>query len=195
MAEQIMDGKGQGFRAEVNSANQLAVAAVSQSIQHWLSKNKEQAYQLIGTATLASGTTVGLHIKNTASDKILVVTYIRHQIVSPSGGTAFPNTSNYYRIAFGRERSTGGTIATPVNVNEGSGVEAEIEAYQGGPTLTGTARVIDQWYTKADGDMNTFRKEGAVIVNPGRTIELSYVGDQTGGLLYTRISFLMGEIL
>jgi len=194
MAEQIVDGRGRGFRAEVNENNQLAVSAIAQSIQHWLSKTKEHAYQLIGTATLASGTTVGLHIKNTSSDKIFVVTYIRHQIISPSGGTAIPNTSNYYRVAFGRERSTGGTVATPLNVNEGSGIEADIEAYQGGPTLTGTARVIDRWYTKDDGDMNTFRKEGAVIVNPGRTIELSYVGDQTSGLLYTRISFLMGEI-
>lgn len=194
MAEQIKDGKGRGFQVEVNSDNQIVAAAVSQSIQHFVSRFKEQAYQVIGTTNLAAATVAGLHIKNTSSNKLLTVTYIRHQIVSPAGGTTIPNTSNYFRMAFGRERQSGGAAVTPINVNNGSGVEAEVEAYQSSPTLTGTASEIDRWYTKADGDMNTFSKEGAVLVNPGRTIEFSYVGDQTSGLLYARLSFLMVEI-
>lgn len=194
MAEQIKDGKGRGFQVEVNSDNQIVAAAVSQSIQHFVSRFKEQAYQVIGTATLAAGTVAALHIKNISSDKLLTVTYLRHQIISPTGGTALPNTSNYFRLAFGRERQSGGAEVTPVNVNNGSGVTAEVEAYQSNPTLTGTAVEIDRWYTKADGDMNTFRKEGAVLINPGRTLEFSYVGDQVSGLLYARLSFLMVEL-
>ncbi len=194
MAEQIKDGKGRGGLAEVNADNQLVTAAVSQSIQHWLSRFKEQAYQIIGTATLAAGTVAALHIKNTSSDKLLTVTYARHQVISPTGGAVLPNASNYFSLAFGRERSSGGAEVTPVNVNNGSGVSAQVEAYQSSPTLTGTAIEIDRWYTKDDGDMGVFRKEGAVIINPGRTLELSYVGDQTSGILYARLSFLMVEV-
>jgi hypothetical protein len=194
MAEMIIDGKGSGKRAEVNSDNQLVSAAVSQSIQHWLSRFKEQAYQVIGTANLAAGTIAALHIKNIATDKLLTVTYIRHQVIDLAGGTALPNASNYFIIALGRLRVSGGAEIAPVNVNEGSGLEAMVEAYQGNPTLTGTAKEIDRWYTKAEGDMNTFSKEGAVIVQPGRGLELSYVGDQAAGILYTRLSFLMVEM-
>lgn len=194
MPERITDGKGRGFQAEVNGDNQLVTAATSQSIQHWTSKVKEQAFQIIGTVTLASGITTGLLIRNTSNDKLLTVTYVRHQIISPSGGTAIPNVDNYFMMAFDRTRVSGGIAATAVNVNEGSGVAAEVEAWQGAPVLSGTFKEIDRWYTKEDGDMNVFRKEGAVILNPDRTLELSYVGDQTDGLLYTRLSFLMVEM-
>ena len=135
-----------------------------------------------------------MHVKNTSSTKNLVVTYIRHQIIDQSGGTAIPNASNYFRIALGRTYSAGGSTATPVNVFTGSGNTAEATIYQGAPTLTGTANEIDRWYTKAEADMNTFNKEGAVIVPPNQTIELAYVGDQTSGTLYTRLSFVMKEI-
>ena len=85
-------------------------------------------------------------------------------------------------------------MTTPVNVFAGSGNDAEVTAYQGAPTLAGTATEIDRWYTKAEGDMHAFNKEGAVIIGPNRTMELSYVGDQTNGILYTRLSFIMKEM-
>jgi len=188
---QIEDGTGLGFSAKVTDENQLKVLSTSESVQHHISENKQQAYQVIGTATLAASTVVGLHVKNTSSDKILTVTYIRHQVLDPAGGTALPNASCYYRIAVGRTLTSGGATATAVNVFAGSGNTAEITATQTAPTLGGTAQEIDRWYTKAEGDMSTFNKEGALILPPGGTIELAYVGDHTSGLLYTRMSFLM----
>lgn len=189
----IRDGRGKGYKAGVNKHLQLETAAISQPIQHWISRRQERAFQVIGEATLAAGTVIALHIRNDATDKFLVVTYIRHQVVGNSGGTAIPNLSNYFRVAFGRTYDTGGSVATPVNVHVGSGVPAEVTAYQGDPTLTGTAVQVDKWYTKAEADMNVFVKEGAILLAPGKTLELSYVGDQTAGLLYTRTSFLMWE--
>jgi len=41
--------------------------------------------------------------------------------------------------------------------------------------------------------MNTFNKEGALIIPPNQTMEVSYIGDRTGGTIYTRISFIMGS--
>jgi len=193
MPDIIKDGSGQGYSAKVNKNNRLTVVAKSQTLQHLLSQDTQQAYQVIGVATLAAATVVCLHVNNTSTDKNLVATYVRHQIVDHSGGTALPNVSNYFRIALNRTYSAGGSTATPVNVYAGSGNTAEVTAYQGGPTLTGTAAEIDRWYTKAEADMNTFSKEGALIVPPNGTIELAYVGDQTGGTIYSRLSFLMEE--
>jgi len=195
MSHMIKDGTGRGFLVKVTSENELSVESVSESIQHHISSVKEQAYQVIGVSTLAASTVVALHVKNTSADKNLVVTYIRHQVVDPSGGTAIPNSSNYFRVALGRTYSAGGSLVTPVNVFGGSGNAAEVTAYSSAPTIVGTADEIDRWYTKAEADMNTFNKEGAVIVPPNKTMEMSYVGDQTGGIIYARLSFIMRDIV
>jgi len=190
--EQIKDGTGKGYLARVDSDNRLRTYAKSASIQHVVSEHEEEAYQVIGIATLSAGTVVALHIKNISSGN-MVVTYLRHQVVGATGGTSFPNTSNYFTIGLGRTYSSGGSLVTPVNVFGGSGNTAEVTAYQADPTLAGTAQEIDRWYTKSDGDMNTFNKEGALIIPPNQTMEVSYVGDRTGGTIYTRVSFIMGS--
>jgi hypothetical protein len=194
MPDMILDGAGQGYRAKVSSSNRLQVDSVSDSVQHDISWRLGQAYQVIGTVTLTSGIVVVLHITNVSSTHGVVVTYIRHQILDQAGGTGFPNASNYYRIALGRKYVSGGSTVTPINLNQGSGNIAEVTAYDSGPTLDGTALEIDRYYTKAEGDMNLFNKEGSVVVAPNRTLELAYVGDHSSGTLYTRLSFLMKEI-
>jgi hypothetical protein len=193
MPDMILDGKGKGYKAKVDSDNRLRTYSKSASIQHVVSEHEEQAYQIIGTATLSSGTVTVLHMKNTSSNSNMVITYLRHQVVGATGGTSFPNTSNYFTVGLTRTYASGGSTATPVNVFGGSGNTAEVTAYQSGPTLAGTAQEIDRWYTKSDGDMNTFNKEGALIIPPNQTMEVSYVGDRTGGTIYARISFIIGS--
>ena len=192
MPDTIRDGHGSGNLAKVSSDGRLRTYSKSASIQHVVSEHEEEAYQLIGTATLSSGTVCALHITNT-SDELMIVTYLRHQIVGATGGTAFPNTSNYFSVGLDATYTSGGSEATAVNVFVGSGNTAGITAYQGDPTLGGTKKEIDRWYTKADGDMNTFNKEGALIVPPNKTMCICYVGDQTGGTIYARISFIFGS--
>lgn len=193
MPEQLRDGTGKGYLARVAKDNRLQVYSNSASNQHVASEENHGAFQVIGTATLASGTVVALHIKNTNTEDTLVCSYIRHQIIDHAGGTALPNASNYFRVALGRTYSSGGSTATPVNVYSGSGETPGATIYQGAPTLAGTAREIDRWYTKAEADMNTFNKEGALIIPPNQTLELAYVGDQTSGTIYTRLSFYVEE--
>lgn len=189
----LEDGKGTGKKAHVNNENRLAVTAKSESLQHMVSQEYQQAYQCIGTTSLSSGTVTIIYIKNTSSDKNLILTYIRHQVVVASGGTSFPNSSNYFKIALGRTYVSGGTLHDCTNIYGGSRNVAEVDAYKDGPILTGTEREVDRWYTKALGDMNTFNKEGSLIVPPNETIEFSYVGDQTSGFIYTRASYIMEE--
>jgi len=190
----LQDGTGNNGYAEVNKFNQLEVRSESNSFQHVISHRDGQAYQVIGSSTLASATIIPLHIKNTSTDKNMVITYIRHQVIDQAGGTALPSLVNYLRIAFDRTVASGGSAAIPVNMNTGSGNTAEVTATEANPTMAGTAAEFDRWYTKAEGDMDTWNKEGAVLVAPNGTVELAYVGDQTSGTVFTRVSFLMEDV-
>ena len=194
MAEQIKDGKGRGNVAGVNSNNQLEVYAQTASLQHVLSHRDGQAYQVWGTANLGSGTVIPLHIKNDNADRDLIATYIRWQVIDQASGTELPNASNYMTIALGRTYASGGAIATPINVNARSGNIPQITVYQSNPTLAGTAKVFDRWYPKAEGDMNVWNKEGTVILGRDDTLELAYVGDHTSGIVFARVSFIMGVV-
>jgi len=185
----IKDGTGKGFNAQVYENNKLAVDSKSASLQHTISAEENQAYQMIGISTLSSGETIVMQITNRSSSNI-VMTYLRHQIVGASGGTAFPNVNNYFSIRLGRTYYSGGTELSPVNVYAGSGNSPNIEAYSD-PTLVGTPLEIDRWYTKADGDMYTFNKEGALIIPTNQGFEITYQGDQTSGTIYARVSFIM----
>jgi hypothetical protein len=190
--EAIKDGKGSGRLAEVDKNQQLRVRSESEPIQHTQAL-KGNSYQVIGEAELQAGVTVGLCIKNESTNKNLVVTYIRHQIIDPAGGTSFPNRQNYYRLVLGRTYVSGGSIQIPINLNTSSGLISQTIAYDNNPVLTGTAKILDKWYTKSEGDMSAFNKEGSIIISPNNSLELSYVGDQTSGLLYTRLSFIMKD--
>jgi hypothetical protein len=76
----------------------------------------------------------------------------------------------------------------------GSSNAAEATITTGAPALSGTSTEIDRWYTQSEADMASFNKQGALIIPPSQTMEVSYVGDQTSGTLYTRVSFVMGDI-
>ncbi len=178
-----------GYTAKVDEHGRIHTHGRAESPQHVIAHDDEETYQLIGTATLSSGTVPILHLKNTHTTKDLVVTYIRHQILDHAGGTAFPNVSNYFQLSLNRTYSSGGSTVTPANTTAGSGNRALITAYDSGPTLAGTASELDRWYTKAEGDMNSFNKEGTVILPTNQTLELSYIGDQSSGTIYARISF------
>jgi len=191
----IEDGTGDCYKAKVDKENRLRTLAVTESIQQAISTDKEQAYQVIGEATLASGTVTALHIENTSTTRNMFITYLRHQVVDAAGGTALPNASNYFSLALGRTVSSGGSAVVPVNVFGGSSNIAEATVTTGAPTLSGTALEIDRWYTKAEADMNSFSKQGALILPPSQTLEMSYVGDHTSGILYSRISFIMDDVV
>lgn len=189
----IDDGKGSGKKAKVDVDNRLAVSSRAESIQHYISHEEEQAYQVLNVTPFTAGTTVACHFKNVSADKDMIITYIRHQVLNPSEtlpSNADPETGEFFRIAFGRTYSSGGAETLPVNIFRGSGNLAEVEFHCGNPTLSGIAVEIDRWYTQSDTDMNVFNKEGSVVIGPNQTIELSYVSKGTGHL-YSRLSFLM----
>ncbi len=189
----IIKSGDSGYTAKVNKDHRLFVRAKVGMNQHVIAEETQQTYQVFGTATLSSGTVIPLHIQNTNADKSLVITHIRHQVLDQSGGTAFPNASNYFSVGMNRTYSSGGSTATPVNTYASSGNTALATVYQDNPTLAGTVSELDRWYTKAEGDMNVWEKWGSVILPPSGTIEFAYVGDQSSGTVFTRVSFYYEE--
>jgi len=147
---------------------------------------------MYGTATPAAGTVNILHVKNTdVNDKLMTITYIRCQIVAPANGSALPDTGNYFALAFGETNSSGGSGVTAKNGTSGSAKTASVTGHESAPTLAGTAGEFDRYYPKSDGDEVVWNKEGALIVPPGETFAIKYVGDHTAGVAFARISFVM----
>lgn len=189
----ILDGRGSGTLAEVDKRHQLRVRSESEPVQHTQGL-LGNTYQVKSVMTLASGIIVPIILQNASNKENIVITYIRHQLIGAAGGTAFPNDSNYFSMGLGQKYSSGGDVLTPVNLNTGSGIEADVLAWGNNPTLKATYNEIDRWYTKENGDMNTFNKQGSIVVTPNQALQLKYIGDKTSGIIYTRISFYMKEI-
>lgn len=190
---QIQDGAGGGKWLKVNEENRALVTSVNQTFQNHHSMSEGEAFQALGTATLANATVPVLHLKNTSDTLYLVVTHIRAQLVDAAGGTAYPNASNYWSIRHGRTYSSGGSAITPVNMNTGSTKTAPATVYDSSPTLAGTANEFDREYLKAEAEVAHWNKEGALVIAPGGTLEASIVGDHTSGTAKVRISFVMAD--
>jgi hypothetical protein len=160
MTIQIKDGTGGGKLAKVDDRNRLYVRTKSLQLQHVISEEDQDAYQVAGLANLSSGDIKGLHLYNSNDVKFMVITYIRHQVVGAAGGTAFPNTSNYFKVCSGLTYASGGDEITSTNVYIGSGNVSGVTSYDASTTpivTTGTEVELERWYTQANGDMNRLK--------------------------------------
>jgi len=192
MSTPIKDGTGKGYAAKVDINNRLYVDSRSHTLQHDISHRHQRAFQVRGEATPVSGSATVLHINNGNTTQALVITYLRLQAVGLTGGTAVPDTGNYFDVNFGRTYTSGGSSVTPINAYQGSAKTAtDVTAYDSAPTVGGTALVLDRWYVSADGAMETFIKGGSVVVGPGQNMDITYTGDHTAGIVQARVSFLM----
>ncbi len=191
--EVLLKNNTDGTTVGVSKDNQLKVLAESQSLQHFVSLNEQNTYQVIGTATIANATTTVLHIKNDDPDKWLVVTYMRVQTIDAASGTALPSANTYFDIGFDRTVSSGGSAVTPVNMNAASGKVASITATAAGPTMAGTFAEIDRWYCDADAGAQVYKKEGSLILGLTDTLEIRLTSDHTSGTAYARVTFMMIE--
>jgi hypothetical protein len=190
MGMTIDDGGGAGGVAKVTNIGRLKTQSESHSIQFQHALEDGENFQLNGFIDNGgSGTLNVLHVKNTSSSKIMAFTYIRAQGLG-TGGTAIPNTNDYFQIVFGLTYSSGGTAVTAVNTNEVSGNVADITAYQNA-TLTGTASEVDKWFVESNGKEQKWNKEGALIIGQNQTLTLRHFNSQvTGEHSRGRFSFI-----
>lgn len=190
MPDMVRDGRGKGYLAGVDYKNRILVNSLSKPIQFATSYEQGQAYQLWCITNVSPGRNVGLYVQNNDPLRDLVVTYIRHQVIGLSGGTTLPNVNNYFAMSFNPILGVNGDVLRAKNMNPGSGNDAIITSFGSGTTVTGGTE-FERWFTKDMGDMNTYNKEGALILGYGNSMDLSYFSDHAAGTFYFRLSFIM----
>jgi hypothetical protein len=78
-----------------------------------------------------------------------------------------------------------------VNTNAGSANSAEVNAWDQNPTLTGTFSSMDTHHVKDEAELLTYRKEGSIVIPPGKSLTVKITTDHTAGAAYCRVSFMM----
>ena len=178
-----------GLIAAVTPDYQLKTQAESLELQHFISREKGQTFQVIGrTDTLTAATIPILHVTNNDPDRLMVISYIRAGVVDSNA--TLPGVGDYIQLGVGTTGS-GGTAVTPVNTNRSSGKTASITALHSTPTSSGTFSEIDTFYPKADGEQQVWNKAGSVILGLGDTFEARIVSTATTGIAWARFTFMM----
>ena len=137
------------------------VLALQQPFQQHVSAVDGDAYQAIAIDTgITAKTQTLLHLRNDSTSKRVVFTYLRMQAVTD---VTYPAVTDYFEIGMGRTVTSGGSAATPVNVNSGSGKSAPVTVTAGDPTMAGTFELIDRRYIKDNAEEHTHRKEVALF--------------------------------
>jgi hypothetical protein len=177
---------------KVNKNNQAEVHSASAEQIHYYSESLGQAYGVTCESSIAAAKVVACHIKNTSSDLDLVVEEVWVQTVA-EGGTV-PAVGMFWEVDLGRTYSSTGAAVVPTNLNSRfSSTVPEATIYQTSPTLAGTAKNIHKKYAEADGKQELLQFEGAVILGPQGTAEISYTSTGTAGRAVTTCHFYFEE--
>jgi len=180
-----------GDGVHVDTSYRMFVNSKSSPVQHIISEEEENAYQVLGETAwaAASGAENILHLQNTSTDKNIVVTYIRLQVVTD---LTIPAIGSYFTLETGETYSSGGTATVPVNMHIGSSKTASADVYHNNPTLTGTSTIFEKWLPSTSGNTETYSKEGSIIINPTKTIKVTFTPAASHtGTAYARMSFYM----
>lgn len=130
MAQEIIDGKGTGKRAEVNDNNQLKVEATVTSAYADTSIRTGKAWQLHFKRTFAAANTyeiVGM-LEYTGEGSLILdnVVAAKEDATLTSG-----NGQMHFDFAFKSVYTSGGSIQTPFTVNAASNQTLDATAYTG----------------------------------------------------------------
>ena len=179
-----------GNTAAVDNNRRVQTAAKSSPLQHIVSEESQQAYQVSGSCSLTIGAEIALHVKNISTTRNMIVTYVRAQVIDITG---FAEAATYVTINRGQTVASGGTPVTPTNMYIGHSNAAEVTATSGASAITegGTVVEFDRWFPKEDADKERWGKDGALIVPPQQSIDVMITSGTAAGELYTRMSFLM----
>lgn len=157
MAEQIIDGKGSGKRAKVNSYNQLVVRAISGSVEHWSNHDQEKAYHVLFDQTPTAAGDCFFYLKNTSDMDIII-----------EGFTCSVASAEQIEVYLGDTGTpVGGTTLTPVNANTNAGGVAT-GTFQAGNDITGLtqgSKLDKVWFTSAASTAYNFEVDVVVGTN------------------------------
>ena len=171
MAEQIRDGKGRGYLAQVNKDNDLVVRNISveQRLKSALDGNYYEA--TTGKITLTNATETGLiYLKNSNSGKVMVIDRVFWDIWASTSGSG-GGTIRYYKDV----TVTGGTAITPNITLYGQPNAASGTFLKSVTTISGT-----EWWTGYIEASSSVALEEGRIVLPENSTHLISVAAPTG---------------
>jgi hypothetical protein len=134
----INDGKGRGYKAEVNNLNQLVSRAVVEQRAAYISYNSGETYIVtVDDAGPAAGE-YPIYLKNDNDDAIVINSIF----------TANAAADVVWKLHIVTGTAAGAGVLTPVNLNRISNKEANITSRGGAGGVTGltSAGVITTWY-------------------------------------------------
>ncbi len=181
----IKDG-ATGAVASVDDTGRLLTRSINTSLQHYVSHHEGESYQVSTETPIVATNEPVLYLQNNDSSHDMVISYIRFQSI---GATAAAETA-YFTIVVGDLRTSGGVAVAPKNLSLGSANTADAVAFGGGSVLAvagGTE--IDRNYEA--NSMQTYNKDGSIIIPKGQSISIWCKGTDTNGTAYARISFYM----
>lgn len=183
----IESGTGNGTLAGVDDDNRILTASFNIPFEHLIAKDYQKTFIVQGEATPINGSKTILYVENNSqSDRLVLNRLILTSIVS--GGTALPNTSNYFSLDVGSIYQSGGTLVNPVNLSTGSSVVSNSRCYADGYTLASPGSTALKYY--ASGLTTTdFPLQGGIIILPGKAVSVTYIGDNTGGVVSAAMGF------
>jgi hypothetical protein len=158
MPEQIKDGKGRGYHAEVTAENRLKVSSVSRSKEHDANLTYGDSYNMIVDITTGANGCF-LYVKNTGTRNIVfegfgVYVSSAEKIWGKLGDTGTP---------------VDGTDVVPVNLNAGSNSEAT-GTFQTGSSITGLSggATFETFRVPANTATNIVNFEADIVLPPNQ---------------------------
>ena len=184
----IESGTGNGKLAQVDSDNRLLTASFNIPFVHLLAKDYQKVFTVEGNSTPTPGQSTVLHMTNTSSTDVVVITRVTVQAVSMTGGTALPNSGTSFQLLTQTDYASGGLAAPVVNTTAGSAVRSGVVAYDSNPTLNGAGNSLGRSYPLNAAPVE-LRTEGSILVLPRQTFAIDLITDHTGGFVYASVGF------
>ena len=163
-----------GVEMDVNANHQAETHSTTIKEIQWFSRHKRTAYSAWGrTDTLSAAKVPVLYIKNTSSDKDLIIYKANFQTIAEAATT--PAVGIYWSVDLGSVCS-GGTAMTPPTI---------------GTTGTETARI----YPGVDGTLLSVDDGESIVVAPNGSWLLNYTTTGTAGIASALVFFYMKDVV
>ena len=184
MPDMIRDGTGRGYKAQVNSDNQLVTRSVNVSSIQFESEMKEKAFFAYGKRNFVAAS---------ANENIFYLSYTGDGKLHVEQMTFSTNsTAAKIELYFDATSVSGGESYTALNVNRASGQTSETTILHGGADLTGTVddanEFLDIRLNSTGTSTFTYDFRGGIILTKNQNLlvlgEVSTIADKIRTMIF-----------
>ena len=184
------DGKGRGYKSQVDKNLRMHVKAFSVNEAHAVSADELNGYSFLSSKAIAASEIKLLLIKNTHASKVIVINRIELETI----GAAAANASAFWTVYTGGDYASGGTAVTPVNMHVGASPTATGSFYDATASTivtSGTLSTIHKTYVA--NDRLTLDDSGMIVLPRNATLTISHTGSTAAGVAQAHVEFYVNE--